>query len=304
MLGFSIFPDIFEETAKEDTVSLHCMLLSLQISCGRSWIDSGLEVDTIVGHSFGQLTALCLSGSISLEDTFRLVAGRARLVRDDWGPEHGSMMAVECDPIDLDKIIEKVNSQSNLRIEVACYNGPRSFVLAGDTASISRANLECKGFKTIRLPNDHAYHSYMTDDILQNLYQLAEMIQTQPPRIRVETCTFGTSWSEINPKNIVEHTRQPVYFNEAVNRITSHLPSAVWLEAGSDTPIIPMIQRIVNKPSRSDVFISMQLGDRTDAAANLTNATYTLWNSGQATQYWLFHRSSSHRYRKLNLPPY
>ncbi|KAL6153118.1 hypothetical protein ACJBU6_08284 [Exserohilum turcicum] len=304
MFGLSIFPDIFQGNATEDTVLLHCMLLSLQIACGQSWIDSGLEVDTMIGHSFGQLTALCLSGSISLEDTFRLVAGRARLVRDNWSSERGSMLAVECDHDDLNNIIEKINSQSKNRVEVACYNGPRSFVLAGDAESISRANMECKGFKTMTLPNDHAYHSHLTDNILQDLYKLAEIIHIRHPQIRVETCTSGSSWSEFGPGNIVQHTRQPVYFNEAINRITSRLPSAVWLEAGSATPVISMIQRITNKPSRCDMFVSMQLGNTADSTANLANATCKLWNAGQDVQHWLFHRSSSYRYRNINLPPY
>lgn len=304
MFGFSLYPGIFQGCVTEDTVSLHCMLLSLQMACALSWIDSGLEVDTVVGHSFGQLTALCIAGSIGLEDTFRLVAGRARLVRDSWGPECGSMMALECDNIELSKVIEKVNSQNNLRVEVACYNGPRSFVLAGNAASISRASEECRGFKTMSLQNDHAYHSHLADSILPSLKKVAETIRIQPPRIRIETCTSATSWSQFGPEQIVEHTRRPVYFDEAISRIATRLPSAVWLEVGSATPVISMIQRVLDRPSRSDVFIPMRIGNTNGATANLASATCKLWNAGLTAQYWLFHRSSGYRYQNLNLPPY
>ncbi|KAI3390979.1 hypothetical protein diail_8293 [Diaporthe ilicicola] len=303
-LGYpSIFPGIFQSEEIQDTVLLHCRLLSLQVSCARSWIDSGLEVDTLLGHSFGQLTALCVAGSISLEDTFRLVAGRARLVRDAWGPDHGAMLAVECTRADLDHVVSQVNSGDGRRVEVACYNGPQQFVLAGDTPSIAKAAELCRAFKVHELSNTHAYHSHLTDVILKDLSKIAGSVKVQPPRIHVETCTVHETWTEFTPEAIVNHTRQPVYFNEAVNRITSRFPRAIWVESGSATPIIAMVKRAINTADRSDVFLPMQLGT-VDAMRNLAKAACELWKAGSAAQYWLHHRSSGYRYQKVNLPPY
>ncbi|KAK6215493.1 polyketide synthase protein [Colletotrichum tabaci] len=317
-LGVSIYPAIFQNQPVDDTVTLHCMLLSLQISCAQSWIDSGLQVDTLIGHSFGQLTALCIAGSLDLHDTFRLVAGRARLLRDSSAilQDRGAMLAVECDADDLDDIVTGVRTTAaGYRVDVACYNGPRNFVLAGDAASIAAATDLCRRhsrLKTTKLQNDHAYHSYLTDVILPDLRELAASVTVRPPRIRVETCTVDARWpSSFGPDEIVEHTRQPVYFDQAVARIADRLPSAVWLEAGSATPIIPMARRVLsstttqNKPRSADVFIPVQLGTTVDAAAQLAKATCDLWTAGSAAQYWLFHPSSGHRYQEdFNVPPY
>ncbi|KAL2278825.1 hypothetical protein FJTKL_14164 [Diaporthe vaccinii] len=303
-LGYpSLFPGIFEPEECQDTVVLHCRLLSLQVSCARSWIDSGLEVDTLLGHSFGQLAALCVAGSLSLEDTFRLVAGRARLVRDAWGPDRGAMLAMECTRADLDHVVSQVNSVDGLRVEVACYNGPQQFVLAGDTPSIAKAAELCRGFKVHELSNTHAYHSHLTDVILGDLSKIAGSVKVQPPRIPVETCTPHEAWTDFTPEAIVNHTRQPVYFNEAVNRIASRFPRAIWVESGSATPIIAMAKRAINTADRSDVFLPMQLGT-VDAMRNLAKAACELWKAGSAAQYWLHHRSSGYRYQKVNLPPY
>lgn len=282
---------------------LHCRLLSLQVSCARSWIDSGLEVDTLLGHSFGQLTALCVAGSISLEDTFRLVAGRARLVRDAWGPDHGAMLAVECTRADLDHVVSQVNSADGLRVEVACYNGPQQFVLAGDTPSIAKAAELCRSFKVHELSNTHAYHSHLMDVMLRDLSKIAGSVKIQPPRISVETCTLHETWTDFTPEAIVKHTRQPVYFNEAVNRIATRFPRAIWVEAGSATPIIAMAKRAIITADRSDVYLPMQLGT-VDAMRNLAKAACELWKAGSVAQYWLHHRSSGYRYQKVNLPPY
>ncbi|OHF04557.1 beta-ketoacyl synthase domain-containing protein [Colletotrichum orchidophilum] len=303
-LGYpSLFPGIFEPEEIEDSVLLHCRLLSLQLSCARSWIDSGLEVDTLLGHSFGQLTALCVADSISLEDTFRLVVGRARLVRDAWGPDHGAMLAVECTRADLDHIISQVNSGDGLRVEVACYNGPQQFVLAGDTLSIAKAAELCRSFKVHELGNTHAYHSHLTDAILKDLLKIAGSVKVQPPRIPIETCTLHEAWTNFTPEAIVNHTRQPVYLNEAVNRIASRFPRAIWVESGSATPILAMAKRAINATNRSDVFLPMQLG-AANAMRNLAKAACELWKAGSAAQYWLHHPSSGYRYQKVNVPPY
>lgn len=279
------------------------MLLSLQISCAKCWIESGLEVDTMIGHSFGQLTALCIAGSISLEDTFRLVSSRARIIRDSWGAERGAMLSVECDKEDIEAVVQRLNAMGDLRVDIACYNGPRSFVLAGNTQSIEKAAQKCQAFKTTRLQNTHAYHSYVADGILSDLKTVAESITIRPPRIRVETCSSNGSWKRFTADEVVEHTRQPVYFADAVARIATRLPSAVWLEAGSASPIVAMARRILPKAERSDIFIPMELGG-VSATANLADAVCRLWKAGSAAQHWLFHPSSGHCYERINLPSY
>jgi acyl transferase domain-containing protein len=59
----SIYPDIFEKTPIHDTDKLQVMLFAIQYSCAKCWIDCGVQVATVVGHSFGELAALCASGT-------------------------------------------------------------------------------------------------------------------------------------------------------------------------------------------------------------------------------------------------
>ena len=258
----------------------------------------------MIGHSFGQFAALCVAGSIGLKDAFLFVSSRARLIRDCWGPDRGTMLSVECDRDNLEAVVRRVNSMSGVHVNFACYNGPRSFVLAGDGPSIEIVEKECSTFKKTRLRNGHAYHSYLTDVILDDLADITKLIKMQPPRIRVETCSAGGTWSQFTVGKMVQHTRDPVYFADAVERITSRLPSAIWLEAGSSNPIIAMTRRVtVLKSGRSDIFIPMELGN-SDAITHLAKAACQLWTAGSAAQHWLFHPSSRYRYQNLNLPPY
>ncbi|KAJ5497536.1 hypothetical protein N7463_009523 [Penicillium fimorum] len=297
-----ILNNIFTGEPIDDIVQLHCMLLAMQVSCALSWIDAGLKVDTLVGHSFGQLAALCVAGSISLQDTFRLVAGRARLIRDKWGPDRGLMLMIECDLVQLNKILTKVNSSPEHLVDVACYNGPQSFVLAGDASSMELLQQECQSFKTVPLQNTHAYHSYMTDDILHDLRVIAESTTIRQPKIHVETCSPNANWTAITADEIVQHTRKPVHFQDAVQRIAARLPSAVWLEAGSATPVIGLVRRILSTSSATHVFIPMQLATM-DAIKTLASAVGQLWNSGVAVDFWPIHKDET-LVRCINLPPY
>lgn len=305
----SIFPGIFQEEPVKDLVALHCMLFSSQYSTAKCWIDSGLKVDTLIGHSFGQLTALCIADSISHKDALRLISGRARLVQEVWGPEPGVMLSVECDRKELEAFVSLVNSQTGLQVDFACSNGPRNFVLAGDQSSIEKLEEACRSpdssprFKMIRLRNSHAYHSHLADDILPGLEKLAKSIEIRQPSIRVETCSKNGNWLEFNAENIVKHTRQPVYFLDAVERIAARLPSAVWLEAGSATPIISMTRRILNSRPNSNMLIAMDLGPR-DAMKSLASAATQLWISGFQVLHWLFQPSQKSKYTRCDLPPY
>lgn len=320
----SIFPCIFQDDEIQDLVSLHCMLLSLQISSARTWIDGGLGTHdlTLIGHSFGQLAALCVAESISLVDTFRLVAGRARLIRDSWGPESGAMLFVECALGEIEGIVAAVNlstvvtgrdDSAGCGVDIACYNGPRSFVISGDALSLDMAREECRtrGITTRGLQSTHAYHSRLTDIIVQDLVALAASISIRPPRrgVRVETCSAKGSWDDLKytAEEVAQHTRQPVYFGDAIDRIAARLPSgAVWLEAGSLTPVVAMARHALpSKSPRSDVFIPMNLTSE-DAYSSLCKATSQLWKAGSKAQYWPF-QSGQHRrpqYQIVSLPPY
>ena len=299
----SIFPGIFSDEPVEDLVDLHCRLLSLQVASARSWIDTGLEVDTLVGHSFGQISALCIADSLSLEDAFRFVSGRARLIRDSWGLENGLMLSVECDHDTVATLLSQINSDGDAHVEVACYNGPKSIVLAGNTSSIAKAEKFARHPKTTRLKNSHAYHSRLADTIMADLGSLADSIKITQPRINVETCSPGNAWTEFTAEKLAQHTRQPVHFVDAVERIASRLPSATWLEAGSASSIIAMARRVLRNEDRSDVFLPVDLGDAS-ANTNLAHAACQLWQGGAGAHFWLFHVTSKSKYQNLNLPPY
>jgi acyl transferase domain-containing protein len=53
----SIYPGIFQRTPIGNVVKLLTILFALQHACAKFWIDCGVQIVAVVGHSFGELSA-------------------------------------------------------------------------------------------------------------------------------------------------------------------------------------------------------------------------------------------------------
>ncbi|KAJ4422348.1 Type I Iterative PKS [Gnomoniopsis sp. IMI 355080] len=313
----SLFPAIFSADPVQSLVSLHSLLFSLQYSSARAWLDAGLKVATIVGHSFGQLTALVVADALSLEDGLRFITARARLIEELWGHETGAMLSLQGDSVIVNRLLESFKSRNpELTVEVACCNGPESIVLAGDMASIDALENMVnempehfgKHLKSARLKNTHAFHSSLVDGILPGLRKVADTLKFRKPTIRIEACSKNQGgWSKtIDSDIVVQHTRDAVNFHDALQRVEAQLGTCVFLEAGSASPIVPMARRALQSRSGHNmehVFQPIDLGPP-DSLEKLAKATSNLWAAGVRVQYWPFHRSHKDAFSWVNLPPY
>ncbi len=307
-----LYPGIFSTQPIDDLVSLHTKLFAFQYANAMSWIDCGLHVDAVMGHSFGQLTALCVSGSLSLVDVIKLLAGRAALMQTFWGPERGAMIHVDAEVATVNKIIASTNALGPPHhVSVACFNGPSSQVLVGRESSINKIEhtlidpLQFAGrIKFQRLTTTHGFHSEFTEPILGRLSELAEQLEFNSPSIPLETCTEGQSWSKIEPRRISEHTRQPVYFEEAVRRLSDRYGPCTWLGVGPSSAIIKMVERAQGKSTSSSHSLLPVRLDGPDSLGVLADVTVNLWTLGHRVQYWPFHRCQKASYTPVTLPPY
>lgn len=289
------------------------MLFSLQYASAKSWLDCGLNVDTIVGHSFGQLTALAVANALSLSDGLRLISERARLIQSCWGKEAGAMLSIEADSTDVERLLDLTRSRyPSFAADIACYNGPRTVVLAGDQASINAVEEVSKFesftglLKLVRLKNTHAFHSRFVDSIVPGLREIAATLELKQPSIRIEACSKDQDWNQpIDAEKIVQYSRTPVYFHDAVHRIAERLNSCVWVEAGSASPIISMARRAltVTESESDNIFQPIDAG-APNAISKFARATCNLWAAGVKVQYWPFDQSQQDLFTWINLAPY
>ncbi|KAI9688872.1 MAG: Type I Iterative PKS [Bathelium mastoideum] len=304
----SILPVIFQSEPVEDIVSLHCLFFAVQYASAKTWLDCGLKVDAVVGHSFGHLTALCISGILSLHDVIKLISGRARLMQTRWGPERGSMISLLADSDTANSILQTLD-QSGYHAEIACYNGPSSHVLVGDERSIDQAQevLESGSLGSVRyrrLQVTHGFHSRFTEDLLPDLRDLAKGLTSNEPVIAIEPCTLDPNKAAATSEDIADHTRRPVYFGAAIARLAQKLGDCTWLEAGGDSGVVGMVKAVLSKnalPSHS--FHGVKLAGP-DSVDDLVETTMSLWKAGQKLRFWSFDRSQRKAFAPLLLPPY
>ncbi|KAI9152358.1 Polyketide synthase [Paramyrothecium foliicola] len=304
----SLYPSIFQADGIDDLVDLHCKHFALQYSVAMSWIDAGLKISTMVGHSLGQLTALCVSGVLDLRDALTLISGRANLIQAEWGADPGCMLSVDADMAAVEAILETLSS--NDTVEVACYNSLSHHVVVGSETAIAAFEKVAgsRGISTKRLAITHGFHSEMVDRILPEYHRLIQGLTLRPPIIPIEACSkFSGSWENITAELIVRQSREPVYFADAISRVEGRLGPCTWLEAGSGSAGITMASRALTRPSISGgaphCFYPTRLNG-SEATNSLVEATLKLWREGVRVQFWLFHASQRRCFAPLKMPSY
>ncbi|KFY80937.1 hypothetical protein V499_00270 [Pseudogymnoascus sp. VKM F-103] len=305
----SIYPDIFQKAPITDIVKLQTMLFALQYSCANAWIDSGVQVAAVVGHSFGELTAMCVSGVLTLKDTVKMIAGRARLIQDQWGTDKGAMMAVEANLEEVEKLLSDTKEAypEESVATIACFNSPRSFTLAGSSKSIGNVldigkEKKFSVIKMKRLNVTNAFHCRLVDPLLSDLQKLAEHIVFHEPKIPLERATKDDAPPNLSSTFVASHLRDPVYFNHAIQRLSTKYPSAIFLEAGSNSTITNMANRAL---SSLKGFHFQPVNITTDGAVQLlSDATLALWKEGLDISFWAHHSIQMPDYPPIFLPPY
>jgi malonyl CoA-acyl carrier protein transacylase len=308
----SVFPDIFSREPIRDTIKLQTMLFAMQYSCAKSWESCGLEskIAAVVGHSFGEITALCVAGALSLQDTVKLVVARAKLVRDSWGPEPGVMMAVEADESLVHEIVREANGSagSDGSVSIACFNGPRSFTLAGTTAAVdaleSVIQRQSTSIRHKRLSVTNAFHSKLTEKLWDGLGQVGKELEFRKPAIPIERATQEMGNGDLDWTFVPEHMCKPVFFNHAVQRLAKKYPHAVFLEAGSNSTITAMAARSLSPASPDQHFQGLSLTNCESGLDGLTHATIALWKQGLRVSFWPHHQVQALEYKTMLLPPY
>lgn len=333
----SIYPGIFSQQPIRDTVELQTMLFAMQYACAKAWMDCGIEetnkIAAVVGHSFGEITALCIAGVLSLHDTVKLVAARAGLVRDQWGSDPGAMVAVEVDDgVDGEALVQEFLQQVNNALgpsslegsaSIVCYNGARSFTLAGSTAAVDAIEetlaLQDGRFSAIkqskRLNVTNAFHSALVEKLVDDLGRVGKGLTFHKPAIPVELCTKEGHYPNNNDKRldavdwtfVPRHMREPVFFDHAVQRLAKRHPQAIFLEAGSNSTITVMATRALAQSKAatpSHHFQAVSITNSNKGFDNLTDATVALWSQGLRVSFWAHHPQQTLAYVPLVLPPY
>ena len=241
-----------------------------------------------------------------------MVHSRSKTIRDAWGPEKGSMMAVEADLADVENLLAASNArvgknESTGRATIACFNGPKSFTLAGSEAAIdavqqmiSTGNATYSVMKHKRLDVTNAFHSTLVEHLKPELETLGRKLGFGQPRIPLERATQEREAGPFSAAYVAEHMRQPIYFDHAVQRLAKQYTEAIWLEAGSNSTITTMASRALGIP-KSSTFQLVNVTSSSQALQQLVDATMNLWKAGLRVSFWPHSRAQTYQYAPIIL---
>lgn len=304
----SILPAVFQTDSNlDDIVVLQAGHVAIQYAAAQTWLEAGLQVDAVVGHSLGELTALAVSGKLSIEDCLRLVAERARLMQMRWGADQGAMLAVFA----TRAVVEEMLAQLDGTMEIACYNSETSQVVSGDKASAAAFEAYLRAqrpeVKFVRVDTSHGFHSRLCEPILAELDEITASLEWKTPTIPLELCVTGkTNPAPDASYSPSRHAREPVYFADAIQRLEKRLGgSCVWLEAGLDTPIMGMTKRAVAQPQAQHSFVGVTTKEAGGPAGLISRTVGKLWKEAVPAMHWGFlHGDGEVAPHAVWLPPY
>lgn len=302
-----LFPALFQAEPISDVRTLHCCLFAQQYAFAQSWIDNGLQVDAVVGQSFGELTALAVANILSLEDALALVVKRASLIDSSWPAERGAMLSIRCS-VDLTKQLVADTQALGQEVEIACYNADDSFVLGGTEDAVAAAEQVLQhdpkygSVRNSRLGVTHAYHTKLTESILKDLEVVANALDFKRPEVHFEPCTQDHP-GNISAQHVRDHMRKPVFFRNAIRRLEGRLGNCVWLEAGCNSPTFSLVKRAVESP-QNHVFQPIKLGADEQPMQIICDATANLWREGISVSFWDLHSPTQQAVQQVWLPPY
>ncbi|WP_442818059.1 type I polyketide synthase [Streptomyces sp. NBC_01224] len=141
------------------------VLWAVMVSLAEVWRAAGVVPGAVMGHSQGEIAAVCVAGGLSLEDGARVVALRSRAILELSGL--GGMVSVA----ESAGRVEARLAGWGGRLSVAAVNGPSSVVVSGDGDALDELVVVCRGegVRAKRIDVDYASHSAHVERIRERL---------------------------------------------------------------------------------------------------------------------------------------
>ncbi|KAF2669347.1 FabD/lysophospholipase-like protein [Microthyrium microscopicum] len=219
-----------------DDIVVKIGTVAMEVALAMELERRGLVPDMVIGHSIGSIAALCVSGVLSLTDTFFFVGRQSQIIERRCEPYDEAMLAIRAT---VDTVIRVVGHKWDF-CDVCCYNSEKSIVVGGPTGKIRRlrAALMANRIETVELPMQYAYHTRQLEPAMEEIRKTAKLLTFNRPRIPIASTVLGKVVTEaeiITYEYTASVERVPVQFSEALKATRSWAKpeeEAVWLELG------------------------------------------------------------------------
>ena len=242
ILGFDI-TDVMFNGSQEDLKKTDITQPAIFIHSTILFNINSINADAYAGHSLGEFSALSCSGSLTFEDTLKLVLIRARAMQKACKNNETTMAAI----LGLDD--ECVNSVcDNIpNVVPANYNCPGQIVISGSKNSIDKACESIKeiGGKTIVLPVGGAFHSSYMESAKKELEDAIKSLKFNKPDKPIYQNFDANPHIDIEKikKNLINQLTSPVLWKQTINKLIADNYKS-FIECGPGRVLQGLVKKI------------------------------------------------------------
>ncbi len=231
------------------TVNLQPAITVVNLACFTAMEKAGLEPTISAGHSLGEYSALCASGIVSREETFRLVFKRGELMHREATRNKGAMHAIIGLPINtVEELVAEI--QKDGVVAVANHNAELQIVITGAPEPVNRVSdlAVSQGAKAIPLKVSGAWHSELiqgAQDEFKDVIESMRFNTPQKPMVFNVTADVESDPDEI--KSIM--ARQfcsPVKWYDSMCRLMAE-DIEIFVEVGPGKVLAGLLKKILPK---------------------------------------------------------
>lgn len=207
------------------------------------------ESQVLVGHSFGEYTALCAASVYTPEDGYRIVQERGYLTAQANREFPGLMAAVsgEINVAEIEELCEDYG------VDIGNVNSSEQVVLSGEKRGVERVceHLEKRGLRVTKLNTGCPFHSRRLERIQPIFRNFLDSIPFRAPRPDQYIVMNATARTERDPGRIKDclarQLTDPVDFPRVVKTMDSLGVTRIE-EIGSRNVLKGFVKKILRKP--------------------------------------------------------
>ncbi len=211
--------------------------------------ESAIEPSFVLGHSLGELSAVCISGALSLAEALSLVHKRGKLMQAcSKDIDVGMMVVMGLD----DSTVEQFVAQQKKDIWIANYNSDVQIVLAGkknDLQEIVPKLKEMKAKRALLLDMSVVSHCPLLNDIV---VQFEELLQESLHDCFVYPIVSNVTTEQYKDKQraialLSQQLVAPVKYKQCIKAHEGEVD--FFVECGHGTVLKGLNARLTSKPT-------------------------------------------------------
>ncbi|MCP4179238.1 MAG: KR domain-containing protein, partial [bacterium] len=253
----------------------------------------GIKPSAVIGYSFGEYVAACISGIFSLDDAIDIIIRRGELIQT---LDQGSMLSIPMPFIEIEKWL-------NDDLFLSINNGD-SCVVSGSVSCINTLQNKLKEQRVLtqKLDTSYAIHSKLMNPILDDFIEILSKVKLNEPNIPFISSITGTWITDDqakDPKYWCHHLVKTVEFSKGLDTLEI-LENKICIEIGPGNDLVQLLNRKLGKNNKTKVLniIKPSNSNLTDVK-NFMSKIGELWSYGENI---LWERFYNEKCQKLSLP--